>query len=969
MEKGIRIAAKFDADFKNRVAEKDAVVVFKTRDNTQGRTFTFKNGRVRSKAGIADNADMVMSFEDAATAGRFLSPLMKKLDFISALKQFQIEVSAPDDIAVWFAETMNLMMELRQKYGTDMGNGVKRFTNNTNGGPVFVYVKNDKIIRITPIDFDDEDADPWVINARGKRFSPPKKATCNPHAMTSKSMIYSKDRLLYPMKRVDFDPNGERNPQNRGTSGYERISWDQAIDMVVAEIHRAKQMHGPGAIMNGSGSHHTWGSLGYWLSARLRFFNAIGFTPVAHNPDSWEGWYWGAAHHWGHSTRNGGAEGFNTVEDLLKHCEMVVFWSSDPEATSGVYAAADGTVRRQWLKELGIKIVHIDPYMNHTAARFPGKWIAPRPGTDNALVHAIAYVWITEDLYDKDYVAKRTTGFDLWKAHVLGEDDNTPKTPEWCELESDVPARDIRALAREWGTKKTYLNAGGIVGFGGACRQATGTDWARGMVYLMGMQGLGKPGVNWGGLQMGTPVDTRFYFPGYSEGGFSGDINGTAAAVNMYQRMPNLITMNTVQQVVPRLKIPEAIINGECEGYPTDARTIEGQFFKFGYPAPGHSRVSLYWKYGGSHFGTMVDSNRYAKMYRSESLECVINQSIYFEGEAKFADIILPACTNFERWDIGEYANCGGYINHSFTQNNHRIAVLQHKCIEPLGESKSDFQIFLDIAEKLGLGTYFSEGNTELQWCKRYFKATDLPKVTSWKKFMEKGYFVIPPMPENRRDPVAYNWFAEGRAKDTPDPSPLPGDYANGYKNGLQTQSGKIEFESSSLKRFDPTDEERTPLMTYRRSWEGIGYDDKYPLQLISPHPKFSFHTHGDGKDSVINDIKDHRVKIGDWDYWVARINPIDAKARGIKEKDLISLENDRGIVLCAAQISERIRPGTIHSYESCAIYEPTEVNGKIVEKGGCINTLTPSRMIVKKSHGMCCSAMIEVSKYEETVA
>ena len=81
-------------------------------------------------------------------------------------------------------------------------------------------------------------------------------------------MVYSPDRLLYPMKRVDFDPKGERNPQNRGISGYERISWDEALDMVAGEIQRVKREHGPGAIMNGSGSHHTWGALGYWLSAR-----------------------------------------------------------------------------------------------------------------------------------------------------------------------------------------------------------------------------------------------------------------------------------------------------------------------------------------------------------------------------------------------------------------------------------------------------------------------------------------------------------------------------------------------------------------------------------------------------------------------------------------------------------------------------------------------------------------------------
>jgi trimethylamine-N-oxide reductase (cytochrome c) len=753
-----------------------------------------------------------------------------------------------------------------------------------------------------------------------------------------------------------------------------RISWDEALDLVAKEIQRVKQQHGPGAILNGSGSHHTWGALGYWLSARLRFFNNVGWTPVAHNPDSWEGWYWGAAHHWGQSARNGGGETYNTVEDLLQNCEMVVFWSSDPEATSGVYGAHDGTVRRQWLKELGIPLVHIDPYYNHTAALFGGKWIAPRPGSDSAMVLAIAHVWMTEGLYDKSYVAERTVGFAKWKSSVLGEDDGIPKTPEWQEKETGVPAKDLRALAREWGTKKTYLAAGGIIGFGGACRTANGIDWARGMVCLMGMQGLGKPGVNMGCLQQGTPVDTRFYFPGYSEGGFSGDLAGTAAAVNVYPRMPMAPSMNSVQQMIPRLKIPEAVVDGACDGYPTDPRTIEGQFFRFQYPSPGHSKVKLYYKYGGSHIGTMTETNRFARMYRTDALEFVVNQSIWFEGEAKFADVILPACTNFERWDISELANCGGYIHHAFTQMNHRIAVLQHKCIEPLGESKSDFQIFLDLAKRLGIGMAFSEGSSELDWCRRYFDATDLPKAISWEEFAKKGYYVIPPLPANRRDPVSYRWFAEGRAKDTPELTPLPGDYTHGFRNGLQTQTGKIEFESSSLKRFDPDDPERAPILKYVPSWEGPHATElyaKYPLQLVSPHPRFTFHTQSDGKESFVNDITDHRTRIGGRDWWIVRLNPADAAARGVADRDLVTVFNDRGAVVCAAQLTGRVGPGTVHSYESCAVYDPAGEPGRSADRGGCINILTPSRMQIKKSHSIAAmSCLVEIRKAtEEEVA
>ena len=970
----LRRAARKYPSFKNRLKEKNFTAQIKVMDNSEGRYFTFSDGNIISKRGIHPSPEVSMNFSSAGLAFKLLMPPRNYLSLINAMKNFHLLLEGDDELTYWFLETISLMQSAGIEYGTDVGSGVKRYTSNTNGGPLFVYVKDGKIIRITPIEFDESDAQPWIIEARGKRFIPPRKTTVSPYTFAWKSMVYSPDRLLYPLKRVDFDPNGERNCKNRGISGYERISWGEATDIVANEIKRVKRDYGPGAIMSSSGSHHTWGHIGYWLSTKPRFMNSIGQTYVMHNPDSWEGWYWGAMHHWGYSMRLGAAETYGTVEDIVRECEMVVFWSSDPEATSGVYGAFEGTVRRQWLKELGIKMVHIDPFYNHTAALLGGKWFAPRPATGNALALAIAYVWITEDLYDKEYVAARTTGFDKWKDYILGYDDGIPKTPGWQEKEAGIPAKDVRALAREWGSKKTYLAAGGLSGFGGACRCATGNEWARSMVCLMAMQGLGKPGINMGNMQQGTPVDTRFFFPGYAEGGLSGDLEGTAMAVNLYQKMPQLPTVNPVYQRVPRLRIPEAILDGQTYGYPTDPKTIEGQFKKVKYPESGHAEIKMYYKYGGSYIGTMSETNRYIKAYRTDKLSFVVNQSIWFEGEAKFADIILPACTSFERWDISEFANCGGYIQHSFTQCNHRVICMQHKCIEPLGESKSDYQIFLDLAKKLGLGAPFSEGMTELDWCKRLFDATDLPKVTSWKKFLKKGYYVVPAPPEELRAPVSYRWFAEGRPKDTPELAPLPADYTEKFGMGLQTQSGKIEFDCSSLKRFDPNDPERPTMTKYIPSWEGhhsTELYEKYPLQLISPHPRFSFHTMGDGKDSFMNDVKDHRILIEGYYYWIVRINTKDAERREIKENDLVKIFNDRGAVICAAQVTERVPPGTVHSYESSSKYDPVGDPGYSVDRGGCINLLTSKRFMIKESHSHAansCLVQIEKWKGEENI-
>ena len=977
LDKLLNLLAGISPAFKEELAKHDVKVQLKLRNDSYGRLIVFENGFATGASGVFKDADVEMIFHDEETARRVMLGMMlgKTMDFVNAAKQNQLILNGADDQAMWFSSLLLKVFAFDvlylKNYGQRMKNGEMRYVTGTNGGPLFVYVKDGKILRVTPIDFSEDDPEPWVIRARGKAFSPPRRSTVTPYAIGWKSLVYSPDRILYPMKRVDFDPHGERNYENRGISGYERISWDEALDIVAEEIIRVRQSYGPGTVFHTSGSHHNWGNCGYHLSAAKRFFNCIGATVGLLNPDSWEGWAWGGMHHYGGSARNGGCEPYSTVEDCMKNADMIVFWSSDPESTAGVYGAQEGTIRREWVKDLGIPVVHIDPYYNSTAAFMGGRWIAPRPGTDAALAIAIANVWMNEGSYDKQYVEERTFGFAAWKEYVLGETDGCPKTPEWQEGITGVKARTVRALARKWAAGKTYLACGGITSFGSAGRTAYGTEWARAMICLVGMQGLGKPGINFGGLQYGTPLDTKFWFPGYADGGFSGDYFSSGAGPELYNRMPQTPSINSEHQLIPRLRIPEAIMDRQTEANNLSVYSVHAQFMKVKYPAPGHEPVRMYYKYGGSHIGTQPESNRFAQMYRCDSLEFVVNQAIWMEGETRFADIILPACTNFERWDIAEAANSGGYIEKSFLQNNHRVTFVQHKCIEPLGESKSDFDIFQAVANRLGLWQVFSEGNSEYDWARRYFQSTDLAQKITWKQLLKKGYYVVPPLGEDNRDPVAFSWFAEGRKRDLLELPPLPSEYYGRYGEGLQTPSGKLEFESQTLKRFDPNDKERLPICTYIPSWEGTESElyKKYKLQLISPHSKYSFHTMGDGKDSFVNEIDEHRVLIDGFRYWIFRMNPADAEARGLKHHDLVEVYNDRGSVLCALEVTERVPAGIVHSYESCADYRPLGEPGYSTEKNGCINNLTPKRFITKHAHGLAVnSCLVEARKWNGEV-
>ncbi|MGB7076810.1 MAG: molybdopterin-dependent oxidoreductase [Xanthobacteraceae bacterium] len=966
----LKRAAQRHPEFSNRLEAHDFVAQIMARDEGIGRWFAFKKGIVTSAAGLHEAPDIRLMFKNTKIGASLLMPPINWLDQINAQKDFLLTVEGPEYLTNWFAQTLMMSQSAGLKYGVKLRRGVTRYCNMTNGGPVFVDVKDGKIVRLTPIDLKAEDGASWTIEAKGQKLTPPRKTTLAPHGQNAKSIVYSPDRLLYPMKRVDFDPNGERNPQNRGKSGYVRISWDEAIKLVTDEIKRQKREYGPGAITFSHGSHHTWGNIGYYLSALFRFANAVGMTRIHHNPDSWEGWYWGAVHHWGHTLRVGQSETYGTVEDCLQNCDMVVFWAADPESTSGSYGAQEGTTRRQWLKDpkLAIKVVHVDPYYNASAQFLPGKWLAPKPTTSVAMAMAIAYVWIKEGLYDKAYVETHTIGFDKWKAYLVGEEDGIAKTPEWQEKETGVPAKDVRALAREWGRKRVYLAPGGWGnGHGGACRNQTGVQWARVMVCLVAMQGLGKPGVNMGNLQWGCPLDFNFYFPGYADGGMSGDLENTSMPVELYQRMPQLPTMNSNNQRIPRIFVPEAILDGKAEGYPWVGKSIEHQFPKFTYPAPGHSPVHMLYKYGGSILSTMNNTNRWVRMYQSPNLEFVVNQSIWFEGEAKFADVILPACTNFERVDISEWAGLGGYGHHGQQQLNHRVIVFQAPAIKPMGESKSDYWIFNELCKPLGLANYFSEGVNEIDWVKRVFLASDLPKHISWKKFLKRGYFVVPAEKEKLRAPVSFRWFYENRKKDVPEAQPLPSDYTDEYLRGLQTQSGKLEFECNSLKRFN--DPERPPIVKYEPSWEGAHSGElfeRYPLQMLTPHSKYSFHTQGDGKDSFLLNIEDHRVKVDGYYYWIMRMNAEDAKARGIKKHDLVKVFNDRGAVICAALPTQRLPHGVAHGYESSAVYDPMGEPGKSVDRGGCLNLLTPERTQTKSTHSLAgANSLVQIELWD----
>ena len=158
------------------------------------------------------------------------------------------------------------------------------------------------------------------------------------------------------------------------------------------------------------------------------------------------------------------------------------------------------------------------------------------------------------------------------------------------------------------------------------------------------------------------------------------------------------------------------------------------------------------------------------------------------------------------------------------------------------------------------------------------------------------------------------------------------------------------------MKRLAPEDDERPLSPEYIPSWEGRESGElfeKYPLQLISPHPRFSFHTHYDNHALWLNEIPGHRIIKDGYAYWPIRLNPQDAAERNIRSGMVIEIYNDRGSVLGVAEVTHRVPPGVVHSYGCSAKYDPVAPVPGATDRAGCVNLLTSSRMLSKYCPGM----------------
>jgi len=446
--------------------------------------------------------------------------------------------------------------------------------------------------------------------------------------LAQKDVVYAPDRLTTPLKRVG----------QRGEGKFKPISWDEALETVSMELQRVKKAYGNSAIflMDYSGSTSPLQGMG---KAGRRFFSFFGGCATWWGITSYEAALFS-------SLVTFGTAFTGTTRDNFIHSKLVILWGFDPVVTR---FGPDTVYYLGQARKAGARIICVDPRLNETGKTLGHQWIAIRPGTDTAMMIAMAHVMITENLYDKTFIKTHTNGFEKFADYVLGREDGVAKTPEWAEKITGVRAEVIEALARDYATvKPAALLAGWAPG-----RSAYGEQYQRAASVLSAMSGnIGITG-------------------GYAAGGVGRVPMGFLKEV--------LPVPGDLSPKIHVSDIYKALIQGKSGGYPCD--------------------IKLLYIVGCNLLNQFLNVNKGIEALKRP--EFIVIHERFMTPTARFADLVLPVTTSMEGEDIGQPWSGSPY----FTFLN--------KAIDPLPETKSDLKIFSELAKRLGIKGYNDKSDEE----------------------------------------------------------------------------------------------------------------------------------------------------------------------------------------------------------------------------------------------------------------
>ena len=752
-------------------------------------------------------------------------------------------------------------------------------------------VEADRVVEIRPFEFDKHPTD--IL-----------KGTLD--------VIYSPSRVRYPMVRLDWYKNREKsNKAERGDNRFVRVSWDEALDLLYAELERIQKNYGPWALHVGNVG---WRSVGQVHSCGNHMLRAIGMhgrsVGTAGDYSTGAGqvilpYVLGSTEVYSQGT---------SWEVILRETKVLLMIANDPVKNLQVGWNTETHEAYEYLEQLkqkvadkSIRVICLDPVKSKTQNFLGCEHLYINPMTDVALMLAMVHTLWKENLYDKKFLEVYTLGYEEFLPYIKGEtEDKIEKTPEWAAEICGISAEKIRELTRLLAKNRSQIMVGWAIQ-----RQQHGEQpyWMAAILAAM----LGQIGLPGGGIS---------YSHHYSSVGVSssGASMPGAFPLNLDTgRTPKYDTNNYggYSSVMPVARVIDALLEPGKEinfnGHPVKLPPYKMAVFS-----------------GCNQWHRHQQRNRMKEAYLN--LETVVAVDYNWTATCRFADIVLPACTPYERNDIDAY---GSYSN--------RGVIAMHKLVDPLYHSRSDFDIWQRFTRRMKRDVEYSRGMNEMQWVEHLYeecRADNLKKdffMPPFAEFWEKGYVLFPKGKE---------WVRHADFRDDPD------------VNSLGTPSGFIEIFSRKLASFGYTDCKGHPMWMEKveRPLGGPG-SDKYPLWLQSAHPDTRLHSQTCESETRRSEYTIHGRE-------PVYLSPQDAQKRGIKHGDLVRVFNDRGQLLAGAYVSDNFPQNVVRIQEG-AWYGPTGPEIGALDTYGDPNTLTLDIATSELAQGPSANTcLVEIEKF-----
>ncbi len=532
--------------------------------------------------------------------------------------------------------------------------------------------------------------------------------------------VHSPARIDRPYVRRGWLAGDRAGGAPRGGEPFVPVSWERAIGLVADEIARVHAERGPASIFGGS---YGWSSAGRFHHARQQLHRMLAAT----------GGYTAQLTNYSYATGMtlmphivGGNECiYGPVADwadIARHARLMLCFGGMRYGNGQVHSGGGGEhLMQRAVREAaaaGVRLISVAPVRSD----LPGEWLPIRPSTDTALMLALAYVLLEEDLADREFLARYTVGFEHLAGYLRGAEDGVAKSPAWAAPVTGIDAERIAALARDCARLPTMLTATWALQ-----RAQYGEQPFWMLVALAAMLGgIGRPGQGFG----------------FGYGSIAG--MGTPRSEVPSVSLPSL--GNPANSFIPVARLTEMLEN------PGGAYQYNGQTLH--YP---DTRL-IYWA-GGNPFHHHQDLNRLQRAWaRAETI--VVNEP-WWTAVARHADIVLPATTTLERDDIS-------------SSGRDRFIIAMHQVIPSQHQARNDFDIFADIADALGVRDRFTEQRNPATWLRILYERTRSAaarsglEILDFDRFWEAG-FVEFPAPSERVVP-----FASFRQDPVQNPLPTP---------------------------------------------------------------------------------------------------------------------------------------------------------------------------------------------------